>query len=585
MPDTPDKLAALMTGALPSPTAPDWEAQMRAAITRGHLAAWLAGTGERLGVKPGSALLSEKRLSRAERAEIKALVEAQLAYLRGFAAARGEMSEAQIAARAKLYAQAVKGTYDQARWGDWVIPDYLYPGRQQCQVNCLCRISVRDNGDGTGVLTREMGGTEYHCGECPPLAGEYDVHRKGAGTKHLPGGHDQRSHGRSTPRRAAARGAYADARAAGQDMAQARQTARDVSELYRVQQRMADITQLMGGHVSEGQRRSLQAELDRQAERINTLVGRNDPNIISKHSPSDAFAPKVKGRDDPRAFRAHTPSAEAREALAKMQNLEPEIERLKGPVRELRRQNWEEQAQLMTQREALVNQGKTRRHKAVREIDDRLKTLDAQSDLLLQQALAIETKAPQMVLRATTDPAHVGLRWGDTPPIPTGRQREIEGTINDAMLLTSSRGLHNTRMRIGQEPNVRAFAENWGDDFSIKGRIVLAPSDGPRVIAHELGHHIEFRDPAIRARAVAFRDARTRGETEQPLKAITGNPHFRDDEVARPDRFISPYMGKQYRDGSTEIISMGLEYFFSDPVSLAKQDPEYFTFMYDVLRS
>jgi len=46
--------------------------------------------------------------------------------------------------------------------------------------NCKCRISVADNGDGTGELTREMGGTEHHCDECPMLVGTYDVKRRKA---------------------------------------------------------------------------------------------------------------------------------------------------------------------------------------------------------------------------------------------------------------------------------------------------------------------------------------------------------------------------------------------------------------------
>ena len=44
-------------------------------------------------------------------------------------------------------------------------------------------------------------------------------------------------------------------------------------------------------------------------------------------------------------------------------------------------------------------------------------------------------------------------------------------------------------------------------------------------------------------------------------------------------------MGKRYANGDTEIISMGLEYFYSDPLKLAKDDPDYFMFMYDVLRT
>lgn len=179
MPDTPLKLAALVAADLPSPDAPGWEASMRALITRGHTAAWLAGMSERLGVPLDSPLLSRQRLSRAEREEIKALVEKQLQYLKGFLADRADMSEAQIGARSSLYPGAVRATYYGARWGEWDIDPNLIPGNQDCITRCKCTMSVRDNGDGTGVLLREMH-AEAHCASCPPLAGEHPIKRRGA---------------------------------------------------------------------------------------------------------------------------------------------------------------------------------------------------------------------------------------------------------------------------------------------------------------------------------------------------------------------------------------------------------------------
>lgn len=180
MPTNPLRLTALMAGALPGPTDPQWERKMLAVITRGHLAAWMAGTGERLKIPVDSPLLSQQRLSRAERAEIKRIVERQLEYLRGFERAKGGMSEAQIGARSDLYPGALKQTYLSARWGDWEIPDHLMPGNQKCLTRCVCMAHVKDNGDGTGVWVRTMGGTEHHCTECPPLAGDHAVKRRGA---------------------------------------------------------------------------------------------------------------------------------------------------------------------------------------------------------------------------------------------------------------------------------------------------------------------------------------------------------------------------------------------------------------------
>lgn len=180
MPTDPLRIAALMADALPSADDPAWDAKMRAIITRGHLAAWMAGTGERLGVKVDSPLLSQARLSRAERKEINAIVKRQLDYLREFNQARGDMSEQATAARSSMYPGAVKSTYYGARWGDWEIPEALMPGMQTCLTRCLCRIHVVEGEDGEGTLVREMGGTEHHCDECPPLEGEHPIKRRDA---------------------------------------------------------------------------------------------------------------------------------------------------------------------------------------------------------------------------------------------------------------------------------------------------------------------------------------------------------------------------------------------------------------------
>jgi hypothetical protein len=178
MPADPLRLAALMADALPAPDAPGWDAAMRQAITRGHLAVWMAGTAERLGVPLNSPLLSRARLSRAERAEIKAVGEKQLDYLKGFQEARLDMSEQAIAARSSMYPGALKATYYGARWGEWEIPEGLMPGMQQCLTRCLCKIHVVEGDGEDGTLVREMGGTEHHCEECPDLAGEHPIKRR-----------------------------------------------------------------------------------------------------------------------------------------------------------------------------------------------------------------------------------------------------------------------------------------------------------------------------------------------------------------------------------------------------------------------
>ena len=174
MPDPLAKLIALTRASLPKPGA-TFERGMTALLTRAHTAAYYAATAQRLGVSVDTL----KGLSKAERADVKRAVAEQVQYLRGFVAAMPGLSDAQIAARAGMYAGSVAKTYYTARWGDWEIPPDLMPGNQTCKSNCKCTISVDDNGDGTGTLTRTAH-AEAHCTECPPLAGDHPVKRRNA---------------------------------------------------------------------------------------------------------------------------------------------------------------------------------------------------------------------------------------------------------------------------------------------------------------------------------------------------------------------------------------------------------------------
>lgn len=179
MADTPLNLHALALDAIQQLdfSKPGWAKAMEGIIARAHTAAAIAAIADRAGVKPSEGLF--RGLSRLERAEIKAIVKAQLDYLKDFVAVASTKSEAYNKARAALYAGAVRKTFYQVRWGDWIIPPELVPGNQTCMANCKCRISVSDNGDGTGELTREMGGIEtVHCDECPDLVGTYPVKRR-----------------------------------------------------------------------------------------------------------------------------------------------------------------------------------------------------------------------------------------------------------------------------------------------------------------------------------------------------------------------------------------------------------------------
>lgn len=92
-------------------------------------------------------------------------------------------------------------------------------------------------------------------------------------------------------------------------------------------------------------------------------------------------------------------------------------------------------------------------------------------------------------------------------------------------------------------------------------------------VAHELGHHLAYTLEGGKATEKAFFNMRTAGEAEAPLlgyKNVTG----------KKDNFstYSVYGGRTYSWGKEgeEILSVGIEHVYKDPLAAATKDPEWF---------
>lgn len=118
--------------------------------------------------------------------------------------------------------------------------------------------------------------------------------------------------------------------------------------------------------------------------------------------------------------------------------------------------------------------------------------------------------------------------------------------------------------------------------------------DGVRTIVHEVGHWIEWNlgryrkdngypGQPIQKAAQEFLHSRVENEPTQRLKDIFPGMGYGSHEVARPDKFLDPYVGKIYTSGSTEIVSMGLEHLYADPVNFFNQDRGHFEFILEVI--
>lgn len=130
------------------------------------------------------------------------------------------------------------------------------------------------------------------------------------------------------------------------------------------------------------------------------------------------------------------------------------------------------------------------------------------------------------------------------------------------------------KVRFNVERGTRASAD--GIHSAGKGVINVVGKFSKRTLFHEMAHHLEA-DPIAKQLSKAFIIKRRNSDKTQTLRKLTGNRGYDSSERAWPDDFLDPYVGKEYPDGITEVLSMGVER-FSDPVSLARavaKDPEH----------
>lgn len=145
----------------------------------------------------------------------------------------------------------------------------------------------------------------------------------------------------------------------------------------------------------------------------------------------------------------------------------------------------------------------------------------------------------------------------------------------------------------------------YGEGVLYTGRVAKLDSDNrhpsyiesskrdlARSVVHELGHALEQYDPGIRSMVVNFYKRRTANSPVDTLFGELKIGHLDFSEYTKPDKFVDKYMGKTYgREDisfghnmfATEILSMGLEMFYTNPVKLAK-DADMFNFIYAVVR-
>lgn len=128
---------------------------------------------------------------------------------------------------------------------------------------------------------------------------------------------------------------------------------------------------------------------------------------------------------------------------------------------------------------------------------------------------------------------------------------------------------------------VPLYKTNKERSFSEGDTVTMAHTAASTLI-HEMGHVAERG--ALKRAILEFYERRTKGSPLVTMAQATGNSAYGKNETTRVDKFLDPYMGKLYKDGSTELLSMGVEFMYSRPWDILINDADYYEFLYVLLR-
>jgi len=133
---------------------------------------------------------------------------------------------------------------------------------------------------------------------------------------------------------------------------------------------------------------------------------------------------------------------------------------------------------------------------------------------------------------------------------------------------------------------------NGGRAYANKdlGVIELDDRDSANTVWHECGHHAEHSAYGMAHECARFRTSRAQKDKDgrmviKKLSELTKDTAYKDEEVAVKDKFVKPYIGKVYKHGSTEIVSMGFDMMATDSgfKKLLEKDPEHLHLMVGIL--
>jgi SPP1 gp7 family putative phage head morphogenesis protein len=79
-----------------------------------------------------------------------------------------------------------------------------------------------------------------------------------------------------------------------------------------------------------------------------------------------------------------------------------------------------------------------------------------------------------------------------------------------------------------------------------------------QILLHEFSHRIEYLSKTVRTNEKEYYNKRTENDKLEPLNTIKGFEKYNKDEYTKKDKWLDPYMGKNYDDTYFEILSMAI---------------------------
>lgn len=171
------------------------------------------------------------------------------------------------------------------------------------------------------------------------------------------------------------------------------------------------------------------------------------------------------------------------------------------------------------------------------------------------------------------DGAKTAVSWeGDVLPPNT---KEAAAFLSRVLGASAFGDSASVSVKILGEHSYHGPFRAYADGTSIHVRA----DESVRTIVHEVGHILEGRANLTDvSKAFLLRQS----PTHHPTRHL--GDHFEAYEVFRPDHLIDEYAGKWYDYKGTEILSMGLEHLYADPVGFARRAPEQFDYTVAVIR-